>query len=693
MKTAKDLIVVIAFVGTLAALDWGHRKYTNNTHSRGAGQPLRAEIDGNASWAQIRKIVHERCGDCHYAGGPSPFALATHDDVAKRGEQVVQVTQSGYMPPWLPTQSDYAFAHDRSMPESERQAIADWVRAGMPGGSMNNAEEGFAQSPKEWQLGPPDLVLELAEPYRLEADTPELFWNFVLSAQGGTLKDKDGGAPPSKQTFSTPRYVRAVEIKPGNRQAVHHVIGQIDRTGSARRKQQQLGTNGFPGMEFEQGEIVPGLSMLWSPGKAVSPGNEGVAWSLTPQTDVLLQMHLFPTGKPELVRPKVGIYFADEPPTAFPLSLMLEVPTLEIPAGETNYVAENSLETPVDLLLLSVYPHAHYIATSFTCEATLPDNSKRTILRIDDWDFNWQDEYVFEQPVPLPSGTVVSMQFTYDNSEHNIGNPNHPPKRIVLGNRSTDEMGSALLQVLVANEADSLKLDESRWLQKLTDEPLHPTANQNLGNIYEARGELARARACYQRVLQVRPNDSVAHDNLANALSLLGDSKRAEHHFRNATELNPTNPLAYHHWGAALLRAGRLEEAVEKTELAVEYWPEFPEANINLGKANLLLGDTVASKRYFRRAIEFAPDNPIGHFNLGTVLMRERNFPAASERFHRATELRPEFVEAYNNLGICLYEQGKLEAAAQTFRRVLELDPGQENASNNLGIVESELKD
>ena len=344
VRLIKDLIVVVAFVGVLAALDWAHRKSMAKRHSAGmAAQALpmldQKHVGGQAISAghPIQEIMRGRCGNCHCSGGPAPFALTTYDDVAKRAQQILEVTQSGYMPPWLPSASDYPFKNDRSLPAAEREAIAEWVDAGLPRkGWKAGGTDG--ETKQKWQLGPPDLVLKLEQPFSMAADSPELFWNFVLPADDGVLKSPAGEIPSNSRLVSS-RFVKAVEIKPGNQRAVHHIIGQLDRTGSAQRKQQELGTNGFAGMEFEQGEIVAGLSMLWSPGKAVSPGREGVAWQLTPNTDVLLQMHLFPTGKPEVIQPEVGIYFAEQSPTAFPLSLMLEVPELEIPPGESAHVS------------------------------------------------------------------------------------------------------------------------------------------------------------------------------------------------------------------------------------------------------------------------------------------------------------------------------------------------------------------
>ena len=696
MKIVKQIGVVVVFLAILTMVNWVHRQLraTRSSETPRQTEPTPSSIanasrevtTANATLAsntrvpKIHDIVQARCGACHYENGPAPFAFSTYEDVAKRGKQIVEVIESGYMPPWLPSESDYPFANARSLPAAEKRQLVEWVQQGMSRDGFAGGEVEPIQKSK-WQLGEPDLIVELPDAYELVADGPEVFWNFVL--------------PVSTTSVAGVKQVQAAEVYPGNLRAVHHVIGQVDRTGTARRKQKALEQNGFAGMEFELAETLQGQSMLWSPGKVPSPGYTGISWPLDSQTDILLQMHMFPTGKKETVKPQVGLYFAKPlPPTApsiFPLSMMLEAPEIDIPAGESNYEVRDEILLPVDVKLLSIYPHAHYIASSVTCVATAPDKTERTLLQIDEWDFNWQDEYRFARPVDLPHGTLISMRFTYDNSSSNVRNPNQPPKRVALGNRTTDEMGSVLLQVVTKNERERAVLDQSRWQQKLITAPLHPTANQNLGNIYEAKGEFAKARQCYQRVLQVLPDNSVAHDNLANVLSLLGDTKKADHHFARAVKFSPENPLALHHWAASLMRENRLDEAEEKLQTAISLWPEFPEANINLGKLELLRGNPDAAKQHFRNVIGFAPEYALGHFNLGTVLMGERQFAEATKSFEQAVRFDQRFVEAYNNLGISLFEQKRLGDSAMAFKRAIELDPSQENARRNLAMVKQQV--
>lgn len=154
-------------------------------------------------------------------------------------------------------------------------------------------------------------------------------------------------------------------------------------------------------------------------------------WQLSPGTDLVLQLHMLPAGKPESVNMQIGIYFTNTPPLRHPLMLRLGSLTIDLPAGATNYHIEDTFELPVDVDVLSVYPHAHYLGQQMNGLALWPDGSRVWLLHIPQWDFNWQDEYRFAEPMPLPRGTKLAMDFSYDNSAENIRNPHHPPQRVV----------------------------------------------------------------------------------------------------------------------------------------------------------------------------------------------------------------------------------------------------------------------
>ncbi|MEO8427790.1 MAG: hypothetical protein ABI651_11835, partial [Verrucomicrobiota bacterium] len=180
----------------------------------------------------------------------------------------------------------------------------------------------------------------------------------------------------------------------------------------------------------------------------------GLSWPLETNTELVLQLHLQPTGKPEQIQSSVGFYFTDELPTNTPAKIWLLSYDIDIPADKANYVLKDSYVLPADVQVLGVLPHTHYLGRELQSYAVLPDGTRQWLLRIKQWDFNWQGDYRYVKPVFLPKGATIQMEFTYDNSKNNIHNPHQPPQRVRYGLQSTDEMGELWLQILPGNTND-----------------------------------------------------------------------------------------------------------------------------------------------------------------------------------------------------------------------------------------------
>ena len=142
------------------------------------------------------------------------------------------------------------------------------------------------------------------------------------------------------------------------------------------------------------------------------------------------------------MRPSVGLYFTDTPPAGTPVLIVMGNKAIDIPAGAADYAIEDSYELPIDATVLSVYPHAHYLGKEMTVRAVLPDGVTKTLIHIPRWSFHWQQDYRYVTPIALPRGTRIAMRYTYDNSDANHDNPNHPPRRVKAGPQSSDEMGN-----------------------------------------------------------------------------------------------------------------------------------------------------------------------------------------------------------------------------------------------------------
>src|SRR5262249_47290927 len=191
----------------------------------------------------------------------------------------------------------------------------------------------------------------------------------------------------------------------------------------------------------------------------VSP--EDMPWRLERGADLVVELHMLATDVPRTIQPTVALFFTEKPPVASPLTLKMGSRLIDIPAGKSDHVITDSYDLPVPFDLLSVYPHAHYLATEMRVTATLPDGTVKSLLYIKHWSFHWQQDYRFVTRLSLPAGTTLTMRYTYDNSEQNHENPRHPPVRVQLGPQSTDEMAELGLQVLPKSLADAARLVQS----------------------------------------------------------------------------------------------------------------------------------------------------------------------------------------------------------------------------------------
>ena len=394
----------------------------------------------------IAPIVFANCSSCHRPGEAAPFSLLSYEDVARRGALIAQVTASRYMPPWHAAAGYGEFVDERRLTDAQIAAIARWVKDGMPRGDMRRMPALPPFPPDGWRLGQPDLVLQMPA-FDVPADGPDVFRNFVLPT--GLTEDK---------------WVRAIEYRPSARAVVHHAVFSAVAGGSLAARDGRDGRPGFGGLSAVGligggGEGARGLGG-WAVGGGPLVRPEGVADKLPKASDFLLQLHLHPSGKPETERSLVGIYFADRAPQKELFSL--EVPALfglgaglDIPAGAKEYTIRESATVPADIKVFSTSAHAHYLAREMKATATLPDGTVRPLLWITDWDFNWQDSYVFKTPFVLPKGTRIDTTVTYDNSADNPRNPVSPPRRVRFGEQSLDEMGAVEISFQVVNDADA----------------------------------------------------------------------------------------------------------------------------------------------------------------------------------------------------------------------------------------------
>ncbi|HEY7334663.1 MAG TPA: DPP IV N-terminal domain-containing protein [Bryobacteraceae bacterium] len=453
----------------------------------------------------IAPILYQNCVSCHRPGEAAPFALISYEDVKKRGSLIAAATKTRYMPPWHAAHGYGEFTGERRLTDAQIADISEWVKQGMPEGDRSKMPK-LPAFTEGWQLGKPDLILEMPTAFEVPADGPDIYRNFAIPT--GLTEDK---------------WVRAVEFRPSARKVVHHAVFAYVRAGSLKNREGSDGRPGFGGLNglgFGVG-VQPALAPSgglggWAVGGTPVFLPEDQALPLAKGTDLILQMHFHPTGKPEVERSTVGLYFATKAPEKKLFQII--VPSLfglgsgiDIGAGVNRYAIEDSMTLPADVRVLAVSAHAHYIGKEMKATATLPDGTVKPLLWITDWDFNWQDQYTYREPVSLPKGTRIDVSIGYDNSANNRRNPSNPPKRVLWGEQSLDEMGGVVLIAVAAHKEDEPALDQS----------LGDAVKKSIGAGLQ-NGSVARFLAEEQRAT-ARPQQIGIFDRQGTAISKLGE--------------------------------------------------------------------------------------------------------------------------------------------------------------------------
>jgi tetratricopeptide (TPR) repeat protein len=317
------------------------------------------------------------------------------------------------------------------------------------------------------------------------------------------------------------------------------------------------------------------------------------------------------------------------------LSMELSNTRIELPAGAKDVHVRDQYTMPADVQVLSVYPHAHYLGDRIEAWAELPGGEKRWLVKIDDWDFDWQDEYRFVRPVRLPRGSTIHMDWTFDNSAGNPRNPSSPPRRVTYGPSSTDEMAELILEV----------------------EPDDPRQLPQLDRDFRRKWMMAQAGAFESR-LAADPRDVEA------AVSL----------------------------GALRHLAGETAAAVAAYEAALAIEPSHARANLELAIVLMGEGDLDAASARLARAEKTAPRDPRVALTLGNLHRKRDALELAVRAYRRALAIDDTLVEAHNNLGIVLERQGDLAGAIEAFRRAVELQPGAELFAKNLARVRAKAR-
>ncbi|MEM9819817.1 MAG: T9SS type A sorting domain-containing protein [Bacteroidota bacterium] len=385
--------------------------------------------------SDIAEIIYQKCATCHRTGEIGPVAFTNYEEVKAWGTMIEYVTNNKIMPPWQADAEYSNFLGENFLSNDEIAAISTWVSNGMPRGNVQEEPE-FPDFPSGSVLGEPDLVLEMDEVWLHEGNYQDDYRYFVLPTN----------LPEDK-------IIKAVEFRPGNSKIVHHALLFEDVTGAAAANDAQTPEYGFDGFgSFNGGGPAEILSQKQFPG--YTPGQkpirfpDGVGQVLHAGADVVVQIHYAPWPVDETDQSKVNIFFMDESDETLERELQghIMVPFFNvindlffIPAN-TERTFHGTYEVPIDVSLVNIAPHMHLLGQHWEVWLERPDGEIVNLVRIPEWDFNWQGEYYFDRYIVAPAGSIIHAVASYDNTTNNPNNPNNPPQSVSWGDKTTDEM-------------------------------------------------------------------------------------------------------------------------------------------------------------------------------------------------------------------------------------------------------------
>lgn len=391
---------------------------------------------------EVVRIFQANCQTCHHPGDIGPFSLMRYDQAALWAPAIRAAVVSREMPPWKPEAGCGDFEGARRLTDAEIETIVRWADAGAPEGNPADMPEDLV-FPDEWKMGQPDFELVISKkPFKFPGtSTEDLYRCFTVPAN-----------------FDADRFITGVEIRPGNRAIVHHVLVFVDETGASVALDR---ADPGPGYTTSGGGIgfTPTASLGgWAPGAggSTTPSNAGI---LVPKgARIVVQVHYSVqqlTGEDAYDQTKVGLHFAREPIYKDFYVLPLINTSFTIPAGADRHQVTAAFTLPsfVNVTLHQIAPHMHLLGREMRVRAISPEGEERCLINITDWDFHWQGTYRYVEPIPLRAGTRLELEAFYDNSAGNPSNPSTPPRDVSWGEGTRDEMCIAFLGVTVDAEA------------------------------------------------------------------------------------------------------------------------------------------------------------------------------------------------------------------------------------------------
>jgi hypothetical protein len=384
-------------------------------------------------------VLQKHCQACHRPGEAAPFSMLTYRDTRPWAAAMKRAAVSRQMPPWHADPAVGHFKNDRRLTQAEIDTIAHWADSGAPEGDPTKAPTPLAFL-DGWNIGQPDKILEMPQAFSVPA-SGTIDYQWVVMPTG---LEKD-------------TWIEGVEVRPGDRSVVHHVIAFYRRPGSKWLVDAKPGIPTPKGSGDSEAGMSDGAIGGYVPGLPAGRLAPGRAIFLPAGADIVLQVHYNATGKATTDRTKVGLVFARQDAVERSFQIGLVNPTFVIPPGDPNYRVDADMTVDSDVRVIGFTPHMHLRGKSFEFRATLPDGTSELLLRVPKYDFNWQLTYDLAEERVFPKGTKFEATATFDNSENNRFNPD-PKASVRFGDQTWDEMMVGFIDIAIKPDMDLAKL-------------------------------------------------------------------------------------------------------------------------------------------------------------------------------------------------------------------------------------------
>jgi mono/diheme cytochrome c family protein len=434
----------------------------------------------------VAPIFYKNCAECHRPNDIAPMSLLTYKESRAWARSIKEKVVTREMPPWSPDPKYGEFSNDHRLAQKEIDTIVAWVDQGAKEGNPKDLPPQPAFIKDGWQIGKPDQVFSMAEEWSVEPGAPDNYINFFIPTN-----------------FKEDKWIKAAEVRPGNRRVVHHVIAFMMTAEQAAKRQEGANGGRTPsaanrnpnsvmyidgtlrrtkmdapvinnscdqpsggrragsGGEEGNGALLVGFA----PGMGPSVFAPGVAKKVPAGAVLMFQMHYSAfrgsLEKAEKDRTSVGVIFANEPPDKMIVTFGVANTMFKIPAGDPNHEVVACQTAPRDLDVVSYMPHMHVRGKDMKYEVIYPDGRRETLLWVPKFNFNWQLQYYLKKPVTIPKGAKLIVTAHYDNSEKNKYNPD-PKKDIRWGDPTYDEMMIGWMDFVMDNPSKAVKPDAAK---------------------------------------------------------------------------------------------------------------------------------------------------------------------------------------------------------------------------------------